>query len=269
MGLLKTVFNFYLNASIHVALAVYALVRVTGFTLNIPYSEAVAYSLFYGTIGTYNFLKYADGAYLYVFVNERRTKIIQGFSVACLIFSMYYLFQLKRESILFILLMGVLTLLYLLPVRNKTLRQLKGFKVTTVAVVWAGLTFFLPVIEANLVWGTLVWIEFLQRFTLVYALMLPFEIRDLYTDETSLKTLPQQLGLAKTKWLGFVLLTVFLIFEFLKPGIDDSILLPSLFVALLTALSVFFSAPKRHFYYTAFWVEGIPVFWWVSSILFR
>lgn len=269
MGLLKTVFNFYLNASIHVALAVYALVRVTGFALNIPYSEAVAYSLFYGTIGTYNFLKYADGAYLYVFVNERRTKIIQGFSVACLIFSGYYLFQLKWESILFILLMGILTLMYLLPIRNKTLRQLKGFKVTTVAGVWAGLTVLLPVVEANLEAGTLVWIEFLQRFTLIYALMLPFEIRDLYVDETSLETVAQRWGVAKTKWLGFSLLTVFLIFEFLKPEIEKKQLLAPLLLALLTLLAIVFSSPKRHLYYTAFWVESIPVFWWVIVGLLR
>jgi len=59
MNLFKLVFNFYINSSIHVALAVYALVRITESYFKLPYNENLDYFIFYGTITGYNFIKYA------------------------------------------------------------------------------------------------------------------------------------------------------------------------------------------------------------------
>ena len=58
MTCLRTLFDFYINASIHVALSVYALTRVTEIYFDIPYDENLNYFIFYGTITGYNFIKY-------------------------------------------------------------------------------------------------------------------------------------------------------------------------------------------------------------------
>ena len=83
MTFLKKILNFYINASIHVSLAVYSLVRVTELYFNLPYNEALDYFIFYGTITGYNFVKYADVAKLHHRSLTRNLKLIQIFSFIC------------------------------------------------------------------------------------------------------------------------------------------------------------------------------------------
>ena len=58
MRYLRHIYDFYINASIHVALAVYALGYITLKELNILYDEIVLYFMFYASITGYNFVKY-------------------------------------------------------------------------------------------------------------------------------------------------------------------------------------------------------------------
>ena len=58
MTLLKQLFNFYINSSIHVALAVYSLTYITLVEYGIKYDEDVLYFVFYSTITGYNFVKF-------------------------------------------------------------------------------------------------------------------------------------------------------------------------------------------------------------------
>jgi len=55
----RFLFNFYIEASIHVALAVFSLYYVFSIVNQLPYDEALGYTLFYGTITAYNFVKFA------------------------------------------------------------------------------------------------------------------------------------------------------------------------------------------------------------------
>ena len=65
MKVLKTVFDFYINASIHVALAVYAFVRITEFYFNLTYHQNLDFFIFFATITGYNFVKFAGVAKLH------------------------------------------------------------------------------------------------------------------------------------------------------------------------------------------------------------
>ena len=46
MRFLKLVFNFYLNASIHVAFSVFAFLRITEIYLELPYNENLNWFIF-------------------------------------------------------------------------------------------------------------------------------------------------------------------------------------------------------------------------------
>ena len=81
MKILKNSLDFYINASIHVGLAVYAFVRITEIYFKLPYNKNVDYFIFYGTITGYNFVKYADVAKLH---HKRLTKNLKIFH--CLAF---------------------------------------------------------------------------------------------------------------------------------------------------------------------------------------
>ena len=65
MKLFKILFRFYINASIHVGIAVYAFVRIAEQYLEIATNSALNYAIFFGTITGYNFVKYAGVAKLH------------------------------------------------------------------------------------------------------------------------------------------------------------------------------------------------------------
>ncbi|WP_273565905.1 hypothetical protein [Maribacter halichondriae] len=205
-------FDFYLDASIHVALGVFALLKVTVILLHISVDPHVSSYLFFGTIACYNFIKYGVEAEKYLLVANRYHKNIQFFSFAALTMALYHLYFLTWQTWLAIAIISFLTGIYALPVlpKAKNLRSLGLLKILLVGLVWAGSTVILPVLEASqaMKWDT--WIETCQRFLLVLVLLIPFEIRDLKYDAPDLRTLPQRVGFARTK--GWAALWVVLLF---------------------------------------------------------
>ena len=93
--------------------------------------------------------------------------------------------------------------------------------------------------------------------------MLPFEIRDMKYDSLKLATIPQQIGIRKTKIIGALILFIFFFLEYFKNEINSSNVLVLLIVTFVTMVLVVFSTSNQGKYYSSFWVEGIPVFWLV------
>lgn len=270
MQLLKRIVDFYINGSIHVALAVYALVRMTFHFFHIGYDEPMAWFAFFGTIVGYNFVKYDELARAKKVRWSNQLRAIVGLSVVSLLATAYYFFYLERRTQLVAVGFLALTMLYTLPVFPKigNARNWAGVKIYIVAFCWAGITLFLPVINADLPLSHDVWLKFCQRFLLVIILILIFEIIDLKKDDLSLQTVPQKLGVRKTKILNLFLLIPFYCLEFLKSDFQIQQLWINLILILVIALFTLFASPKRSDYYTSFWVESIPVFWWVLVLLF-
>ncbi|TYP96438.1 hypothetical protein C7447_1074 [Tenacibaculum adriaticum] len=269
MKLLKTLFDFYINSSIHVALAVYALVRITEVYFNLSYNEPLDYFIFYGTITGYNFIKYAGVAKLHHRSLTENLKIIQVFSLICFVLMLFYGRQLKLNTLLFFIPFGVLTLLYAIPFLKgltKNLRNVASLKIMVIALVWAGTTVLLPVLDAELPINSKVVLQFIQRILFVIVLTLPFDIRDLQFDQKQLQTLPQLLGVERAKKLGFILLAITMIIEFF---ISPNSNFKTTFLIVFFVLLVFLQRAKRKQtkYYTSFWVEAIPIFWYVLLLV--
>ncbi|WP_298555460.1 hypothetical protein [uncultured Algibacter sp.] len=272
MRFLKQLFNFYINSSIHVALSVYSLTWITLINLNLTYTESVLYFVFYATITGYNFVKYFGVA---KFRHRRLAnwlKLIQVLSFICFILMCYYAVQLKLYTHIFIASFAVLTVFYAIPIgakQNSTLRSVGGLKVYVIALVWAGVTVFIPLINANYGFNLDIILLSIQRFLFVLVLMLPFEIRDLKFDKIALLTIPQKLGVKKTKTLGIVLLLVFYLLEFLKDETSTNSITVLLIVSIITALYVCFSRVEQNKYYCSFFVEGLPILWLVLLLTFN
>ncbi|MEX0314208.1 MAG: hypothetical protein AB3N18_08520, partial [Allomuricauda sp.] len=199
MKLLKTFFDFYLNASVHVALAVISLMLVSIFLLDIPPNFSLLGFTFFGTIVCYNFVKYGVEAEKYLIVSNTYHKNIQIFNFICFVPALYFLIQFEQKMWVAIVALAILSTLYAIPLlpKNKNLRSLGGFKIYVVALVWVGFTVFLPVLDQDIPISWDIWVSFCQRFILVLVLLLPFEIRDLRWDSTQLKTLPQVFGIER------------------------------------------------------------------------
>jgi len=263
MRVMKNVFDFYLDASIHVASSIIALIQITAITLNITVPLALNIFIFFGSISCYNFVKYGVEAEKYILVANNYHKNIQFFSLGCLLIALFQLFHLSETVFIGLLVLGAITGLYALPVlpNHKNFRSFSGFKILIVAVVWAGTTVILPVLASSLPLTWDVWIETAQRFLLVLILMVPFEIRDLKFDGADLKTLPQRLGITRTKSVGVIWVALFLLLSFM---IDDEpfyALVSKIIISVILILVLLRTKMSQNRYFSSFWVEAIPVFW--------
>lgn len=262
MRLLFSAFQFYINASIHVALAVCALVGVTTIEYNLEVSFALWAFVFFGTITGYNFVKFAEIAGMRYRSLADLLRSIQVFYLFCFGIVVYFGWQLSEKTIGVTVIFALLTFFYAVPLlKQKNLRTFGGLKIFIVGMVWAGVTVIVPLIASETQLTTDCWISFVQRFLLVVTLTLPFEIRDLGYDVLELKTLPQQLGLQKTKVLGVILLLVCIFMEGLKGQFSDWHFTSLVIVCTSIAVLLIISEKKQSKYFASFWVESIPIIW--------
>jgi hypothetical protein len=270
LKLLKKIINFYINSSIHVALSVYALMQMTGYLFQIDDMKNVSLFAFFGTVVGYNFVKY--DALVRNKKNQMRLelKAIAVLSFIAFLASGYFFCQLERITQFIGFVFFALTLLYTLPFfpNKKNARNWAGIKIYIVAICWVGVTLFLPIINNGLLFNNYVFLVAAQRFVLIFVLILIFEIIDLKYDDPYLKTVPQQIGVKKTKLVGTILLVVFVLLEFLSEDFRLKILLLKATVAIVTVFFLLFANENRSRYYSAFWVESIPVFWFLLLMVF-
>lgn len=268
MKVLRNIFDFYINASVHVALAVMALTAVTIMEFNLKVSLAFWMFLFAGAITGYNFVKYARIAGLHHRQLAHSLQAIQVFSALIFLLLLYTLFLVDWEVLLVVILFAVPTLFYAVPlIRHKNLRSLTGIKIFVVAFVWAGTTVILPAVDAEIKLNLDIWLTFFQRMVIVVTLILPFEIRDVPYDDLNLKTLPQQIGVWGTKMVGEGSLLLCLTLEFFKEESSLPYLVSVLLFSIVLGMVLIVSKPQQSKYFASFWVEGLPILWWMAYVL--
>lgn len=275
METLKRILNFYINSSIHVALAVSALTWVTLIEFQLGFDKNLLVFVFFTTITGYNFVKYFGVAKFHHRSLAGWLKAIQVFSLVSFLAMVYYASKLNNETLLLLTVCGLITFLYAIPLlpmtyfrdSQKNLRQISGLKIYVIALVWTFTTVLLPLINNEIILNTDVVITSAQRFVFVIVLMLPFEIRDLNYDSLKLATIPQKIGIKKTKIIGVFLLVVFFLLEYFKDELTENKVLSVLIILFITLLSVIFSNKNQSKYYSAFWVESLPVIWLIILLL--
>lgn len=267
--LLKSILDFYINSSIHVALSVVSLVVITYMDMAIPIDNTLLCVVFFATISGYNFVKYFGLTQFHYRALTNRLRWIQIISILSFIIMSICLLYMQLMELVLLFFLAVLTFLYASPSFlffrhysiSKNLRQVRGIKIYITALVWSLSTVLLPVIELISSLDYSVYLLLFQRFIFVLVLILPFEIRDLNYDSLKLGTIPQRYGIGTTKWVGYFFLLFIFILELFKTTVISFQLEVFLLVILTTALFVKKSSVDRNQYYTSFWVEAIPIFW--------
>ncbi len=269
MKVLRAVFAFYINSSIHVALAVVALLAITVLEYDLSIPSVLWPFIFLGALTGYNFVKYSKVAGLYHRRLTKSLKTIQVFSAVCFVLLGITAFQLDIITLLVTAGFGLATFFYAVPFAgSKNLRRFSGIKIFVVAFVWAGVTVIVPVVAAEVdISGDLL-LTFFQRFMIVIALILPFEIRDVPYDALNLKTLPQQLGVITTKLIGEVVLLFCLFLEFLKQDYAVAYITSLLVFCVVLGWLIVISKKEQTHFFSSFWVEGLPIIWYALFILF-
>ena len=102
---------------------------------------------------------------------------------------------------------------------------------------------------------------------LLFVLITIFEIIDLKHDDPNLQTVPQKIGVKQTKLVGVILLIVFYFLEFFQTQTETLQLIINAVLVLIMTLFLLFANENRSKYYTSFWAESIPVFWYLMLVV--
>ena len=278
MNYLKRIFEFYVFSNIHVALAGFCITKIT--LLKFGYSESltplfVAFSI----IVSYNFIRLYEIKYDRLnwlkewFVKHMLQLFILSFiAILGLIYSMFFT-NFDKRSIYVLIPFGFMTFFYVIPLFKignieVSFRNFPAIKILSIAISWAGISVFFPLFEVGYSFTNTVYLEFFQRILFVMAITLPFDIRDVRTDSKALKTIPQLVGLKKSKFVGIGLLIFFTGIDFFKLATSQSEIIVTFSIAIISALFLLYSSENNSRYYSSFWVESIPIIWFILIYLF-
>lgn len=250
----KRFLDSLINTSIYVGFAVYALMRVTEISLQLSANNQLGAFVFFATVLGYNFLKYLDFFAKNNFRTLRQYPSLITVNSIAIVGASYCFFQLNNQLQLYFIGLSGIVLLY------PFIRKYGIVKIIVVSFCVTAITAYLPVLSVKPITEE-TYLFVLQRFIIVICLLIPVEILDLKTDDKSLQTLPQKIGIRNAKMVGLLFLSFFVGLEFFKTTFN----LTGSLIALVTAIFIVFSSPNRSKYYASFWVESIPIFWCVLT----
>ncbi|MBV6485098.1 MAG: hypothetical protein KFKLKKLM_01651 [Flavobacteriales bacterium] len=136
--------------------------------------------------------------------------------------SLFFILQLSYKVFLLIIPLAIFSIWYVIPFiksgdKKIAIRDLPFTKIVIISLVWSLVMVAIPVVEAK---GIHKLLEskslFLlsEQFLFIFAITLPFDIRDLrYDMESNIKTIPTYLGIKKTIMLSHLLLLLFLMLK--------------------------------------------------------
>ena len=251
MKVLRKVFDFYIQSSLHVGIAVFCLVKITNLNLGTNTFDNYSILVFFGTVLGYNFLKYYDVYRKGSFHSNKHYGILVVSLLSSISFLLFFLWVKKGIQIP-ILISGIFVLLY------PFLRKYGWLKLFFVSFVVTYITVYIPfVLNKPVILDC--YISLLQRFFILSSLLIPFEIMDTKTDSQTLNTLPQLFGIRKSKQLGYSFIVIFLFLEFINFRIHNFLI--DAVIAIITVIFIRFTSLEKNEYYTSFWIESVPIFW--------
>ncbi len=274
MQLLKKFIDLILYGNFWIASCALAFYFQTTYLLNCYFDwTALAGLTFFSTFFLYAIHRVVGINKLKQFVDVDRYHVIahfkphiQFYAFMTGIASVYYFFKIDWIIQLALIIPGILSLAYVLPILGdqKRLRDLAYIKIFLIAIVWSWVTVILPALEFNAFYSLPIALMALERAFFVFAITIPFDIRDLKVDEFSeVPTIPYKIGVAKSKQLGLLCVFIFALFGFANFWIGFytwKTILTLLLSALTTAFMIQQSDPEKDDYFYSGLLDGSMLF---------
>nr|WP_288810264.1 hypothetical protein [uncultured Sphingobacterium sp.] len=197
-------------------------------------------------------------------------------SIALIVLA-FCLWHIHLHSFLFLGFIGLLSLLYGMPLftfhdRKVGLRQIPGAKIFHIALVWVCSSVMLPYIELVSAGDKITQWVFIAlcglKFVFLIICTLPFDIRDIQQDSYyHLRTLPNMLGEQRAKNLTYTLLVLHCLLVLIVPYmmyVKVGLILTNILIFALLKLAVF--RTKEHYHY-AYLLDGSLVLQFLIVIL--
>lgn len=275
---LQSAFDFLLFSNIFMSLCAVAQALVTFRLIDSKPVYSVIGLLFTSTLGIYNFSillskpKHPERSpYKRVRWFFAHYRLMVTFTMISLLSLIPLFFLLSMESRILLIFLSVLSFCYSLPIftvgdQKFGLRNIPGLKTFLISLVWTMSCVLLPVLEAqdlHLADITMrdITLMIAKRFLFIFALAIPFDIRDLFSDrQAGLKTIPVAWGEKNAYLFCQVLLAGYIVLLFLFRNNGFSLDFFGLTTtALLMGWLIFKSKWEKNEYYYFFYMDGVLI----------
>ena len=271
--LLRKFINLLLYGNFWIALAALSLIGHTSFIFRGQFVlDALVGFSFFGTLCLYAIHRIIGMSKAHEYFQLNRYTVITRYKFHIELYAVLgaigaglcFLF-LKSNTQLAVVIPSLLSLAYVLPIfgNKKRLRDLDDIKIFLVAGVWAWITVILPAVEYELLPYRGIVLCFIERTLFVFAITLPFDIRDLSVDgQTQVKTIPGRIGIYKSKilsafcLLGAMSIAIVCWWEFYY---TFPILVALVVLYLFTLGLIILTKQERSDYFFTGWLDGTMV----------
>lgn len=256
---MKSVIRFLVYSNIFVAFCALSLTISSELLLGVS-NFKVSQFVFFATLFTYNFQR------IFIEKNNKHSKkewvennktIIIALSIFGLLMCMYRFFEFQTKTQLIIAFSAGVSFLYPFG-----LRKIPYFKIIVIGSVWTISTMFLLIVESNYLIDQNIILYLIARFLFVFAISIPFDIRDLKYDKLSLKTIPIVFGESKARLIAICalfIMEIITIIQYSNFDLSFNNLLSFSLLILLSSIMVIKSNQKQGDMYFSFWVESMSI----------
>ena len=210
MQFIVKILDFLVASNVYVSLGV---VSLTLLSLDIRHTEHpnLLWFVFFATLFVYNFIRLINVHSIISSSESLRHQIIYRFRrffwFVCVISALigfYFFVTISQSIFLPIIGLGFFSVIYGLPIYKNgshlfRLRDVPGLKIFLIAFVWAYVTEGLPALING---EPLYFLALFERFLFIFAITIPFDIRDVNYDASHLATIPQYFGINTAKWMA-------------------------------------------------------------------
>ncbi len=255
---------FYINTNFFVALAVLCLHLSSEILLGSNNYE-VSIFIFFATILTYNFQRLVI---IQKGIDNKKSswirknkKIIYFLSILSLIITFFLFLNFKFQTQIVIIFCGIISFLY-----PFLLRSIPYLKIFIISIVWMLISLTLLVIENELFIDQNIYYLHMSRFCFVFAITIPFDIRDILIDFKNIKTIPVIFGEKRSKYISAIFLflhQLILLKLYLLKFISDEMFYGTIILLCFTTVLIMQSKSNRKDIYFSFGVESTSVLMYI------
>ena len=278
---LKNIVDFFIYSNLIVALGAALFIWETYLLLGSPVQIKYILLGFAATLFVYNIDRLIDSnteaqkseRHIWISKNAQFLKLLSALSAAYVLLAIFYT---PFKIILFLAHLALISILYSVPfirVQGKwrSLRSIKGIKLFLISYVWLAATVVMPALASgHRLFDTNMLLLALERGFFIFAITLPFDIRDYENDlARGLFTIPMLVGIrsAKNMALAFVLLSGFISF------IHYPLYSASFWAKEISVVSTFvflsYLSERQHEYYFTGLLDGTIIIQFLLVMLFR
>lgn len=270
MVFLKKLIDLILYSNVYIGLCAVAMTWQTyallGESINF---QPIIILVFCCTLVIYALHRLVGLSKVHDFLEEERYKVISSYKSHIWIYAIIGIvgagisfFMVSKAVQLALVIPGIISLSYVLPVlggkKNRRLRDVNFIKIFLVAIVWGFVTVMLPALELGVMQNTTTQLMLLERMIFIFAITLPFDLRDLVVDKhNKVDTLPAKLGIQNTILLALGLMLLFCFICYLNYG--TPVLWGLLLSAGLTSGLIYLSKDQKHDYFFTGVIDGTMI----------